>query len=124
MPVTAAVKSAGEARPSRFEKYSVTSESIPELARTFQQLWDEPQIREWLVREFKRYGSLVVKQMFVWKGYGYSKVQSLSTTILDSMEDGKTTGRTDERYLPISCSGAQLFVLAPPGPRLLASFVV
>ena len=92
---TAAVKSAGEARPSRFVKYSFTSESEPELAKssdeessgeaeagrarssrketvevatmvprergqqwTAQQLWDVPQIREWLVREFKRHGSL------------------------------------------------------------------
>ena len=31
---TAAVKSAGEARPSRFVKYSFTSESEPELAKS------------------------------------------------------------------------------------------
>ena len=48
-----------------------------------------------------------------------------TTTILDSKKGGKRSGRTDElRYLPISSSGAGLFVLAPPVhqvPRLLSS---
>ena len=53
------------------------------------------------------------------------RLKTSSSTILDSMEGGNKTGRTDElRYLPISSFGARFFVLAPPVPRFQASFVV
>ena len=85
---TAAVKSAGEARPSRFVKHSVTSESEPELAKSSdEESSDEAepgrarpgrkgtveaatmvlrergqqwtaQQLEWLVKEVRRHGSL------------------------------------------------------------------
>ena len=47
-----------------------------------------------------------------------TKTEDIEYHLLDSMEGGKNTGRTDElRYLPLCSSGARLFVLAPPVPQ-------